>query len=58
MNLTDKEFREAYKTKYAPANYDAADTLENKMIFALAELGKGSAEQVIDELEVGNWHSR
>jgi len=30
MNLTDKEFREAYKTKYAPANYDAADTLKKK----------------------------
>lgn len=51
MNLTDEEFCEEYKPLHVPAHYDKSDTLQNKMIFALAELGDGTAEQVIAELE-------
>jgi hypothetical protein len=49
--MNDEEFREAYKPLYVPAHYNAADTLQNKMIFALAELGEGTAEEVTIELE-------
>lgn len=51
MSLTDEEFREEYKPLQVPAHYDAAETLQNKMIFALAEIGEGTAGQVISELE-------
>ena len=51
MSLTDEEFREEYKPLHVPAHYDQADTLKNKMIFALAEIGDGNAEAVITELE-------
>lgn len=51
MTLTDEEFREEYKPLHVPAHYDTADTLQNKMIFALAEIGDGTAEDVIAELE-------
>jgi hypothetical protein len=51
MSLTDEEFREEYKPLQAPPHFDAADTRQNKMIFALAEMGEGSADDVIAELE-------
>lgn len=51
MSLTDEEFREEYKPLQVPAHYDSADTLKNKMIFALAEIGDGTDEDVIIELE-------
>jgi hypothetical protein len=51
MTLTDEEFREEYKPLYVPARYDAADNLQNKMIFALAQIGDGTAEDVIKELD-------
>ncbi len=51
MSLTDEEFREEYKPLQVPGHFDAADTQQNKMIFALAEIGEGSAEDVIAELE-------
>jgi hypothetical protein len=51
MNLTDEEFREEYKPLQVPPYFDAADTQQNKMIFALAEIGEGSAEDVIAALE-------
>ena len=49
--MTDEEFREEYKPLQVPAHYDAADTRQNKMIFALAQIGEGTAEDVIAELE-------
>jgi len=49
--MTDEEFREKYKPLQVPAHYDAADTLQNKMIFALAEIYDGTAQEVIAELE-------
>ncbi|MDB5131246.1 MAG: hypothetical protein JWR02_995 [Mucilaginibacter sp.] len=51
MNLTDEEFREEYKPLAVPAHFDASDTQQNKMIFALAEIGEGSAEDVLTEME-------
>jgi hypothetical protein len=51
MALTDEEFREAYKPLAIPSHYDPVDTQENKIIFALAELGEGAVTDVIGELE-------
>lgn len=51
MSLTDEEFREEYKPLQVLAHFDAADTQQGKMIFALAEIGEGSSEDVIRELE-------
>jgi hypothetical protein len=50
MSLTDEEFREEYKPLQVPAHYDEADTLKNKMIYALAQIGEGTKEEVIAEL--------
>ncbi len=51
MSLTDEEFREEYKPIQVPAHYDQADTLHNKMIFALAQIREGTAEDIIAELK-------
>jgi len=51
MTMTDEEFREEYKPIHVPAHYDAADTEENKIIYALAQLGNGTVTDVIDQLE-------
>lgn len=51
MSLTDEEFRDEYKPLQVPPYFDAADTQQNKTIFALAEIGDGSAEDVIGALE-------
>jgi predicted transcriptional regulator len=51
MKLSDEEFREEYKPLYIPAHFEQEDTQQNKIIFALAQLGEGSAEDVIKELE-------
>jgi len=51
MKLSDEEFREEYKPLHVPAHYDAADTQQNKMIYALGQIGDGTAEDVIAALE-------
>ncbi|WP_428329681.1 hypothetical protein [Mucilaginibacter sp.] len=49
--MTDAEFREEYKPLQVPAHYDTADSQLHKMIFALAQIGEGTATQVIAALE-------
>jgi|SRR5665213_2718125 len=51
MTLTDEEFREEYKPLYIPAHYNEADTQENKIVYALAQLGEGTVTDVIAKLE-------
>ncbi|WP_114941179.1 hypothetical protein [Mucilaginibacter endophyticus] len=51
MSLTDEEFHEAYHPLQVPAHFDAADTQQNQLIFALAELGEATAEQVAAEVK-------
>lgn len=56
MELSDEEFREEYKPLEIPHTYFADDTQENKIIFALAELGEGTVTEVaarLEELEPG-----
>jgi predicted transcriptional regulator len=51
MKLTDEEFREEYKPLYIPAHYQAADIQENKIVYALAQLGEGTVTDVMEKLE-------
>lgn len=51
MTLSDQDFREEFKPVYIPASYDVGDTLENRVIFALASLEQGSAEEVFTKLK-------
>jgi hypothetical protein len=51
MELSDEDFREEYKPLHIPAAYHPDDTQENKVIYALAQLGEATANEVIDKLE-------
>ena len=49
--MNDAEFREQYQPVHVPASFHDANTLQDKVIFALAELGEGTAEEVTIKLE-------
>lgn len=51
MSLTDEEFHEEYKPLQVPAHYAEAITQKQKVIFALAQIGSGTAGDVIVQLE-------
>lgn len=51
MTQSDEDFREEYKPLQIPAAYQTGDTQENKILYALAQLGQGTAANVIDKLE-------
>ena len=51
MSITDEEFREQHKPLYVPASYEKAQTIKDKVIFALADIGNGTVEQVVKRLE-------
>lgn len=51
MRITDEEFREEYKPLQVPAHYAQALTQKQKVIFALAQIGSGTAGDVIAKLE-------
>ncbi|WP_114937124.1 hypothetical protein [Mucilaginibacter endophyticus] len=51
MTLSDEEFREEYKPLHIPAHFDVQDTQQNKAIYALAQIGEGTVNSVLKELE-------
>lgn len=51
MSLSDEQFREEYKPLHIPAHYKDAVTEQDKVIFALAQLGSATADEVNNELE-------
>ena len=51
MTLSDEEFREEYKPLHIPSHFDPLDTQQNKAIYALAQIGEGTADSVLKELE-------
>jgi hypothetical protein len=60
MTLSDQEFHNEYKPLQIPSGYFPDDTQENKIIYALAELGEGTTAEVtskLEELEIGNEHA-
>jgi tRNA U34 2-thiouridine synthase MnmA/TrmU len=50
MDKQDELFNEAHKPLHVPANYDVNDTLQNQLIFALAEIFKGSVREIAAKL--------
>jgi len=50
MSLSDEEFRNQYKPLQVSAHYADAVTQEQKVIFALAQIGEGTVADVIIEL--------
>jgi hypothetical protein len=49
--MNDQEFREHYKPVHIVASYQEANTLQEKVIYALANIGEGSAEEVVLKME-------
>jgi hypothetical protein len=49
--MNDQEFREQFKPVHVPASYAEADSLQEKVVFALAEISEGPAEEVVRKLE-------
>lgn len=50
MSLSDKEFREAFKPLQIPADYHSAESQQDKILFALAQLGEGTSGDVTTKL--------
>ena len=46
MTISDQSFREAFKPLQIPAHYDINDTEEDRVLFALAQLGEGTVSEV------------
>ena len=50
MSISNREFREEFKPLHIPAHYLADDNDENKIVYALAQLGEGTADHVAERL--------
>jgi hypothetical protein len=50
MTLSDDSFREAYKPLHIPAHYDINDPEQDRVLFALAQIGKGTVTDVAAEM--------
>ena len=50
MALTDKQFREEFKPLHVPASYVESATQQDKILFALAQLGEATGEEVLVKL--------
>jgi hypothetical protein len=50
MSISDEAFREEYKPLHIPAHFKDAVTEQDKVIFALAQIGGGTAAEVSGEL--------
>lgn len=44
--MDDAAFREQFKPVHVPAHFDDAENLQDKVIFALAEIGEGTPDAV------------
>ena len=50
MSMSDEDFREAYKPLYIPAHYNIHDNVQNRTLFALAQIGIGTVTDVATEM--------
>jgi len=48
--MSDDRFRETYKPLHIPAHYDVHDSEQNRVLFALAHIGIGTAKDVATEM--------
>jgi hypothetical protein len=46
MSSTDQDFRDEFKPLHIPAHYMPSDSDEDKVIYALAQIEQGTAEEV------------
>ncbi|MBC7745572.1 MAG: hypothetical protein H7096_10755 [Flavobacterium sp.] len=51
MTLSDQEFREEFKPLHVPASFHPENLIEDKIVFALAQISEGNSTQVIEKLE-------
>ncbi len=49
--MNDEEFRELHQPLHVPAHYDANAPLKENLAFALADLGEGTADEVMAHLQ-------
>lgn len=49
--MNDQEFREQYKPLQVPAHFDKDGSVEDQTLFALAQLGQATADEVLTELK-------
>lgn len=50
MRSTDQDFRDEFKPLHIPAHYMPADSDEDKIIYALAQIEEGSSDEVALEI--------
>ena len=50
--ISDENFREAFKPLQIPAHYDVNGTEEDRVLFALAQVGEGTVTEVAAEMTV------
>lgn len=50
MKYSNENSRQRYPTLNVPAHFDPAGSSQDQVVFALAQIGAGSAEEVIREL--------
>jgi hypothetical protein len=50
MSISDEDFREEYKPLHIPAHFKDAVSEQDKVVFALAQIGEGTAAEVTNEL--------
>ena len=50
MNQNDEAFRDEFKPLHVPPYFNPADSKQDQVVYALAQIGTGSAEDVIMEL--------
>ena len=50
MGESDEQFRDEFKPLHVLAYFDPNDSKQDQVVFALAQIGSGSAEDVILEL--------
>jgi hypothetical protein len=48
--VTDEAFHEEFKPLHIPSAYRATDSWKDRVVFALAEIGLGTADEVAAEL--------
>jgi hypothetical protein len=49
--MTDEEFRSEFKPLQVPPAYERAQSVTDKVVFALADIGEGTAEAVVRHIE-------
>lgn len=50
MSISDQQFRDEFKPLHVPAHYIVDDSDEDKIVFALAQIEQGSADDAASEL--------